>query len=103
MAQHFLHGLDIQTLTGNFRGSFIFRQELREASHFTLGFQDGLSLIRTRLFEDTLRLTVSTRLNFVGVSFSFTDVLLFVFTRGNCIIEGGFDLFRRTSGLEVDV
>src|SRR5690606_16780668 len=52
---------------------------------------------------NTLRLTVSTWLNFVGVRFRFTDVLLFVLTRGNRVIKRGFHLFRRTSSLEVDV
>ena len=103
MAQHFFHGLDIETLTGNFRRRFIFRQDLREASHFTLCFQDGLGLIRTRFFQNTLRLTISTWLNFVGVGFCFTDVLLFVFTCSNRIVKGRFHLFRRTCSLEVDV
>ena len=62
-----------------------------------------MRFIRARLFEDTLRLTVRTRLNFVSVSFGFTDVLLLVFTGGNRIIKRGFHLFRRTSGLEVNV
>ena len=103
IAQHFFHGFDIQTFAGNLRCGFIFRQNFCEASHFTLCFQDGLSLIRTRFFQNTLSLTVCTRLNFVGVRFCFTDVLLFVFTCCDSIVKRGFYFFRRTCCLEVDV
>ena len=103
MAQHFFHGFDIQTLAGNFWSRFILRQDFRKASHFTLSFKNGLGLVCASFFQNTLRLTVSPRLNFVGVSFRFTNVLLFVFTCGNRIIKRGFYFFRRTSRLEVDV
>ncbi len=103
MAQHFFHGFDIQTLAGNFRRGFVFRQDLRKASHFTLGFQNGLGLIGACLFEDTLRLTIRPRLDFVGIRFRFTNVLLLVLTRGNGIVKRGLHLFRRTRRLEVDV
>ena len=103
MAQHFFHGFDIQTLAGDFRSRFILRQNFCKASHFTLRFKNGLGLVRTSLFKDTLRLTVSPWLNFVGVSFRFTNVLLFVFTCGNRIIKCGFHFLRRTRRLEVDV
>ena len=50
-----------------------------------------------------MRLTVRTRLNFVGIRFCFTNILLFVFTRGNRIVKRRFYFFWRTSCLEVDV
>ena len=103
MAQHFFHAFDIQTFTGDFRCSFILRQNLRKARNFTLRFKNGLSFVRTRLFKDTLRLTIRPRLDFVGIRFRFTNVLLLVLTRGNGIVKRGLHLFRRTRRLEVDV
>lgn len=103
MAQDFFHGFDIQTLAGNLRCGLVFRQQLGKACNLTLSFQDGTVFIRFGIFQQTLCLTVRTWLNFVGVSFCFTDVLLLVFTCGNRIIKCGFHFFRRTSSLEVNV
>ncbi len=35
VAQHFFHRFDVQTLAGNLRRGFVFRQDLSKASHFT--------------------------------------------------------------------
>ncbi len=103
MAQHFFHRFNIQTLACNLRRGFIFRQNLRKPGDFTLRFQDSLGFIGACLFQNTLRLTVGARLNFVGIRFRFTNVLLLVFTCGNRVVKGGFHLFRRARSLEVHV
>ncbi|RMP65068.1 hypothetical protein ALQ18_05181 [Pseudomonas marginalis pv. marginalis] len=101
VAEDFLHGVEVQTLTRDFRGLAVLGNQLGKAVRFTLGARNHFVAVTVGIFKNALGLTTGFRHHAVGVGFSLVARALLVFTGANHVIKGFLHFARCRCALYV--
>ncbi len=90
--EHTLHGLEIETLAGDFRGLLIFAEHAQEAGGLTARFDDGALLVTLRALRDAGGFASRFGDDTVGIGLRFVLQTLAIGARGLNVTERVDDL-----------